>query len=642
MEAEPDKAEQLLQLTEDRYRLLAENVSDVIFTLDLNLRYTYCSPSVERLRGYTVEEVMTQTLEQVLTPASYQVAKKRLEGELARERAKPGASSESQTLELELTRKGGGTVWAEVKVSFLRDQRGDAVGILGVSRDITDRRRAKDRLGKQRQTFLSVLEQAPYGIVLVDRDGRCLYANSAFTEITGYTLDDIPTGREWFRKAYPDETYRKGVVVAWKTDLVGGEMTRAFRVLCKDQSLKEVEFKSAALSDGRAVTMLSDVTARKQAEEALHESEERYKSIVDNISVGIALITPAMEIVSMNNQLRKWFPSIDEAARSLCYEAFNNPPGKDVCPYCPTVKALDDGQVHEAVISTIVGDTIRHFRLISTPLKNSSGEVSALIELAEDITEQVQAAEAIRRLNEELEKRVVERTAELEATNKELEAFSYSVSHDLRAPLVAVEGFTRMLAERHAAHLPAEASRFVDFISKDVRRMQQLIDDLLAFSRVAHQRIEPMEVDMTDVATSVFQEFKQSAQDRVLQFVCNPLPASRGDYMMIRQVFANLLSNALKFTEPRKTARVEVGGWAEEEQNVYYVRDNGVGFDMEHADKLFKVFERLHSAEEFGGTGIGLSIVERIVSRHGGRVWAEGKPDEGATLYFALPREEMV
>ena len=281
MKAEPHRVEQVLQRMEDRYRLLAENVSDVIFTLDLNLHYTYCSPSVERLRGYTVKEVMTQSLEQVLTPASYQAAKKTVEEELARESTKPGASSEPQTLELELTLKGGGTVWAEVKVSFLRDQKGDAVGILGVSRDITEQRRAKDHLKNQRRNFLSALEQAPYGIVLVDRDGRNLYANRAFTEITGYTLDDIPTGREWFQKAYPDETYRKEVISVWKKDLAHGELTRTFRVLCKDQSLKEVEFKSAALDDGRTVTMLSDITERTQAEERLRQSEERFHAIAN-------------------------------------------------------------------------------------------------------------------------------------------------------------------------------------------------------------------------------------------------------------------------------------------------------------------------------------------------------------------------
>ena len=281
MKAEPPQVEQVLQRAKDRYRLLAENVSDVIFTLDLNLHYTYCSPSVERLRGFTVEEVMTQTLEQVLTPGSYQQAKKTLERQLAREKAKPGTSLEPETLELELTHKGGQTVWAEVKLSFLRDERGDVVEILGVSRDITEHRRAKDRLGRQQKAFLSVLEKGPYGIVLLERDGRCLYANSAFTGITGYTLDEIPTGRDWFRKAYPDEAYRKEVISAWKKDLETGDLNRTYRVLCKDQSIKELEFKSAVLDDGRMVTMLSDITERKRAEEELRQGEERFHAIAN-------------------------------------------------------------------------------------------------------------------------------------------------------------------------------------------------------------------------------------------------------------------------------------------------------------------------------------------------------------------------
>jgi PAS domain S-box-containing protein len=276
-----DTADQSLQQTEDRYRLLADNVSDVIFTFDLGLRHTYCSPSVERLRGYTVDEVMAQTLEQVLTPASYQAAKRVIKEEEARERAKPGASLEPLTLELELTCKRGGTVWAEVRVSFLREPGGGIVGILGVARDISENRRAKESLELQRQSFLSVLEHAPYGVMVIDGNGRCQFTNDAFTKITGYTRRDVSTAREWLRKAYPDEKYRKKVVNMWKRNLVDGQSTKAFQVCCKDQSLKEVEFKSTLLTDGRTVTWLSDITMRVQAEEELKQSEERFRTIAN-------------------------------------------------------------------------------------------------------------------------------------------------------------------------------------------------------------------------------------------------------------------------------------------------------------------------------------------------------------------------
>jgi two-component system sensor kinase len=209
-------------------------------------------------------------------------------------------------------------------------------------------------------------------------------------------------------------------------------------------------------------------------------------------------------------------------------------------------------------------------------------------------------------------------------------------------PLLAIEGFARLLTKRDADCLQGKSTGFVEIIIENARRMQQLISGLLAFSRLAHESIELMAIDMSEIAESVFREIRETSQGRTLQFICKPLPASHGDGMMIRQVIANLLCNAVKFTKPRETACIEIGGWPEEKHNVYYVKDNGVGFDMQHAGRLFKVFERLHNGEEFGGTGVGLSIVERIVTRHGGRVWAEGKVDEGATFYFTLPRVAAV
>lgn len=238
-------------------------------------------------------------------------------------------------------------------------------------------------------------------------------------------------------------------------------------------------------------------------------------------------------------------------------------------------------------------------------------------------------------MNEELARR----TAQLEATNKELESFSYSVSHDLRAPLRAIDGFSRMLEEDHQAKLDEGGRRQLRVIRENAQKMGQLIDDLLAFSRMGRKAMAISPVDMAALAAEVFKELRQAGEDRPVLFELKPMPACEADPVLLRQVWANLLSNALKFTGRREAAVIEAGGRSEGRENVYYVADNGAGFDMQYYDKLFGVFQRLHGAEEFPGTGVGLAIVQRAVARHGGRVWAEGKVGEGATFGFALPRE---
>ncbi|HKO87786.1 MAG TPA: ATP-binding protein [Burkholderiales bacterium] len=269
--------------------------------------------------------------------------------------------------------------------------------------------------------------------------------------------------------------------------------------------------------------------------------------------------------------------------------------------------------------------------------------------LAREITERRAAQEAqrnaekeLRDLNAVLEQRVHDRTAELQSANKELESFSYSVSHDLRAPVRSIAGFVAMLKEDHGPHLDGEAHRKLDVIEDATRRMDELIDDLLSFSRLGRQAIKWSELDMGNLAKSVFQNLDGKIVGHPIDFKLGPLPSALGDRTLLEHVWINYLSNAVKFSAKKARSIIEVGGHVSDTENIYYVKDNGAGFDPAYTNKLFGVFERLHSDKEFAGTGVGLALVERIVTRHGGRVWAEAKTGEGATFYFSLPKSRVL
>jgi len=249
--------------------------------------------------------------------------------------------------------------------------------------------------------------------------------------------------------------------------------------------------------------------------------------------------------------------------------------------------------------------------------------------------------EKIHELNRGLELRVIERTTELEAANKDMESFSYSISHDLRAPLRAINGFSKILHEEYAGQLDDEGKRLLNVVGDNARKMGELIDDILAFSRAGRNEVEHSVIDMKKMVVGVWEELKPERAERDIQLELIALPPVDGDAAMIHQVVFNLLSNAVKFTQQHTTARIKVGGQVEGQETIYHVKDNGAGFNMQYANKLFGVFARLHGTDEFEGTGIGLAIVKRIITKHGGRVWAEGKVNEGATFYFALPNSTL-
>ena len=372
-------------------------------------------------------------------------------------------------------------------------------------------------------------------------------------------------------------------------------------------------------------------TANRQ----LRESERRFSDLIGNVQLVSVMLDREARITYCNEHLLRltgW--RSEEVIGRSWIELFIPPEVAGLKERLATLLTdQPEGRHGENLILTRAGER-RLIRWNNSVLRSAAGEAIGTASIGEDITERRRTEQEIRDLNASLERRVAERTAQLEAANKELESFTYSVSHDLRAPIRAIDGFTRMLQEDQAERLDAEGRRLLDVVRANSKQMGQLIDDLLAFSKLGRQEPAKNSVDMAALVREVIGGLNGAALARIETL---GMPPAEADRALLRQVWVNLLDNALKYSGKRQDARIEIGGRQEAGENLYWVRDNGVGFDMRYAAKLFGVFQRLHGADDFPGTGVGLAIVQRVVSRHGGRVWAEARPGEGACFYFTLP-----
>jgi PAS domain S-box-containing protein len=393
----------------------------------------------------------------------------------------------------------------------------------------------------------------------------------------------------------------------------------------------------ADIRDGRVVRVFGnfmDITERKKAEESLRESEELFRKLFENHSAVKVIIDPENgNIIDANEAAESYYGWSREQLKGMRIQDINTLPPEEIKKEME--KARDKKPIHFEFRHRRADGSIRDVEVFSSRIEVK--EKIFLHSIIHDITDRKQAEEEIKRLNAELEQRVKERTAELEAANNEMEAFSYSVSHDLRTPVRAIGGFTEILMREHSEKLDDEARRICSVIVGNTKKMGQLIDELLSFSRLGRSEMRSSTIDMKALANSVYQELTTpETRDRV-DFQIGEIGKAIGDIVLIRQVWMNLISNAIKFTAKREKPVIAITGREEGDRIIYCVKDNGAGFDMQYAGKLFGVFQRLHSDKQFEGTGVGLAIVQRVVNRHGGQVWAEGEVDKGGTFCFLLP-----
>jgi len=379
----------------------------------------------------------------------------------------------------------------------------------------------------------------------------------------------------------------------------------------------------------RSLREVADRQARRAAESALRASETRYRRLFEAAQDGILILnaeTGAVEDVNPFLACLVGFTK-EQILRKKVWElgCFHNL----IANQEKFAELQRDHYVrYEGLPLETAGGRRVEVEFVSNVYEENG--VNVIQCNIRDISERARAEKEVRRLNAELEQRVHERTAELEA-------FSYSVSHDLRAPLRAIDGYSQILIEEYDERLDEEGRRVLRVVRSEAQRMSRLIDELLAFSRVGRQALEPCETDMHSLVETTYKEAMAIEPGRKIAMQIGALPTAAGEPGMLRQVWANLLGNAVKFTRHAETALIQFGATQENGETIYFVRDNGAGFDMKHADMLFGIFRRLHGDKEFEGTGVGLAFVKRIIQRHGGRVWAEGAVNQGATFYFALP-----
>lgn len=496
-----------------------------------------------------------------------------------------------------------------------------------------------EQLRTSEKNYRTVVENQTELIARFLPDGTYVFVNEAYCRYFGMSCSDLLGKKMWPRVPDVDRLLLERHFASLTPENPAASIEH--RIITPDNRVRWLQWNDQAIFDegGRVAEYLSvgrDITDKRQIEENLVESERKFRDLASMLPQVIFEVDRSGRIIYVNQPAYSIFGYNPEDLERGIPITRVIVPEDHALAMANFQQALQGKKIEGAEYHMVRKDGSALIGMVySSPIVKDDAIVG-IRGILVDITELKKVEDDLRRLNEELELRVGERTRDLEVANRELEAFSYSVSHDLRAPLRAIDGFSSILLSEFSGAIDPKVAVLLERIRMNAQKMGQLIDAILNFSRMSRQPLSKQRIFLTQLVNEVLEELQPLREGRNVEVVVGTLPPCEADPALVRQVFFNLIANSLKFTRTREAARIEIGSFPEDGKLVYFVRDNGVGFDMQYADKLFSVFQRLHDEKEYEGTGIGLAIVHRIIQRHGGEIWAESGVDEGATFFFTL------
>ncbi len=633
-------AEAALRESEARKTAMLETSLDAIVSIDHKGIVREWNSAAERIFGYRREQSLGHRLESLIVPSD------------TTEKYLPGLSDYLMTgvgsligRPFEVVAKRSNGEEFPIELALTQIPSSEPPFFTAFIRDITDRKNAEEALRRSEARKAAVLETALDAIVSVDQQGKVIEWNPAAERIFGYSRE-LALGRDMSELIIPasnHELHRKGLARFLQTGR-GRLLGHRIEVMAMRANGAEfpVELTITKIpGDGPLVftSFIRDITERRRTEEALRKSEERFRLLVEGVEdYAIYMLDTHGRITTWNAGAERIEGYRAQEIIGRRFHRFYTP--EDVerkKPDQALAVATAEGRFHDERWQVRKDGTHYWASFVITALRDDKGKLTGFSTIARDITKRKHTEDEIHRLNAELERRVQERTSELQAAYHEMEAFSYSISHDLRAPLIHIAGFAEMLKSDLGSRLDDKSRRHLETICESTENMGRMIADLLTFSRIGRAEMHKVRFNLGDTVKDVRRDLQAQTASRKITWIVPDLPEVYGDPFLLRQALFNLLSNAVKFTRQRPEARIEIAVETTEKEHIFAVRDNGAGFDMKYVAKLFGVFQRLHPVSEFEGTGIGLANVRRIIQRHGGRTWAEGSVDGGATFFFSLP-----